>query len=32
MHGLNIYVDEQALRDKGISLDRPVNVKLDRSR
>ena len=29
IHGLNIYVDEQALLERGIGLDRPVTIKLD---
>ena len=29
MHNLNIYVDEQALAEKGIGQDRPVTIKLD---
>ncbi len=29
MYKLNIYIDEQALMDKGIGLDRPVSIKLD---
>jgi Flp pilus assembly secretin CpaC len=27
--GLNIFIDEPALADKGIQLDAPVNIKLD---
>jgi type II secretory pathway component GspD/PulD (secretin) len=29
IHNLNIDIDEQALRDKGVGLDRTVNVKVD---
>jgi hypothetical protein len=28
-HGINIYIDEPALNEEGISLDRPITLKLE---